>query len=271
MKHIGLLCVLATLTACAHDGYLHAPVADAPAAPEPKQDRSVYLDLIGRMQHEGAWYASLAHIEAYRQRYGDNPQLRVMQAEALRRTDQVDAATALYRSLLKGPQAAAAWHGLGLIAATAERPGEAEDALARAVALDPLNIDYLGDLGFHRLREGDTAQARAPLAQAAELAPTDTRAVANLALWTLLAGDAGQAEAVMRQAALPDATRAEVYRLAGSLRNARPRSSQLPTAGHGVATASGAHPVTTQAAITAPPSMLQRFGGTPANSPETTP
>lgn len=268
MKHLVLPCLLLALAGCAHEGYLHAPVAEASAVPDPKEDRSVYVGLIQRMQQEGAWYASLAHIDAYRQRYGDSPQLRALQAEALRRTGQTEAAAALYRGLLKGPQAAAAWHGLGLIAASAERPGEAEDALARAVALDPLNVDYLGDLGFHRLREGDGAQARGPLAQAAELAPSDTRAVANLALWTLLHGDASQAEAIMRQAALPEATRSEIYRLAGSLRNARPRATQARTAQRGVAEAPAAQ---RSGNITAPASMLQRFGGQSATAQENTP
>lgn len=267
MKRAVLYCVLFALAGCARDGYLRAPVAEASAVPDPKEDRAVYVGLIQRMQQEGAWYASLAHIEAYRQRYGDTPQLRALQAEALRRTGQADAAAAIYRGLLKGPQAAAAWHGLGLIAAGAERPGEAEDALARAVALDPLNVDYLGDLGFHRLREGEGARARAPLAQAAELAPADTRAVANLALWTLLHGDASQAEAMMRQAALPEATRGEIYRLAGSLRNARPRAPQPRDSALGAADA----PATRRGAIPAPPSMLQRFGGQRTPPQENTP
>jgi len=270
MKRFALLCALAALTACAHEGYLRAPVADAPAQPVPAENRGVYIGLIQRMQLDGAWYASLAHIEAYRQRYGDSPQLRALQAEALRRTDQIDAAVAIYRGLLKGPQAAAAWHGLGLIAASAERPGEAEEALARAVALDPLNVGYLGDLGFNRLREGEGAQARAPLAQAAELAPADTRAVANLALWTLLHGEPGQAEAMMRQAALPEATRNEVYRLAGSLRNARPRSSDAREGARGVARAAAAENTPGQP-IAAPASMLQRFGGQPSSSTDSTP
>jgi hypothetical protein len=69
------------------------------------------------MQQQGAWYASLAHVDAFRQRYGDRPALRLLQADALRETGQADAAIALYRELSSGPQAAAAAHGLGLIAA----------------------------------------------------------------------------------------------------------------------------------------------------------
>lgn len=262
-----LFLALPLLAACSQQGYLR-PTAPALAdTPTPQDDKAMYLALIERMQREGAWYASLAHVEAYRNRFGDTPALRVLQAEALRRTGRNDDAAALYRTLLKGPQAPSAWHGLGMIAAAEERAGEAEDALARAVALDPLNATWLGDLGFQRLRDGRGAQAQAPLAQAAELAPGDPRAVANLALWMLLHGDASQAEAMMRQAALPDATRSEIYRLAGDLRHARPRP-QPSTATGMVQRAPAATP---RDPATAPPSMLERFSRPATSSTGTVP
>lgn len=274
MKRILLLAATGLLAACAHGGYLRAPAAATLAEPSPQDDRGMYLELIRRMQREGAWYASLAHIDAYRKRFPDGPGLRALQAEALRRTGREDQAAEVYRSLLKGPEAAAAWHGLGLIAATQERSADAEHALARAVELDPLNTDYLGDLGFNRLRDGRGDQARAPLAQAAELAPGNPRAAANLALWTLLHGQAAQAEAIMRQASLPDATRNEIYRLAGSLRNARPRPAAAASTGVAGARASAATPAATpsgSSGIVAPPSMLERFGGPRPSPPENTP
>jgi hypothetical protein len=75
-----------------------------PGAPEPdpQDSRNTYLELIERMQQQGAWYASLAHVEAFRQRYGDRPALRLLQADALRETGQADAAVALYRELSSG-------------------------------------------------------------------------------------------------------------------------------------------------------------------------
>ncbi len=56
------------------------------------------------MQQQGAWYASLAHVDAFRQRYGDPPALRLLQADALRETGQADAAIALYRALPAAPR-----------------------------------------------------------------------------------------------------------------------------------------------------------------------
>src|SRR5256885_15134564 len=49
-----------------------------------------YLDLITQMQQAGQWYASLAHTEAFEQQYGVNPESRLMRADALRNTGQVE-------------------------------------------------------------------------------------------------------------------------------------------------------------------------------------
>lgn len=133
--------------------YLRAPSLAAPE-PAPQDSRNAYLELIERMQQQGAWYASLAHVDAFRQRYGDPPALRLLQADALRETGQADAAVTLYRDLSSGPQAAAAAHGLGLIAARRDDDAGSEQALAQATQLQPLNTSYLGDLGYARLRAG---------------------------------------------------------------------------------------------------------------------
>ncbi|MFT4246417.1 MAG: hypothetical protein QM581_00085 [Pseudomonas sp.] len=272
MRRMMPLFVASLLAACAHGGYLHPSATETTPEPSPQDDRNMYLQLIQRMQREGAWYASLAHIDAYRKRFPDSPALRVLRAEALRRSGREDEAETVYHSLTRTAEAATAWHGLGLIAATQERSGDAEYALTKAVALDPLNTDYLGDLGFNLLRDGHVEQARAPLLQAAELAPGNPRAAANLALWTLLNGQAAQAEAIMRQAALPDATRSEVYRLAGDLRSARSRPAPA-TAGSSVAGTSTSTSSTTPSAtrIPAPPSMLERFDHPSSSSTETSP
>ena len=194
------LATLASGCASTTPKYVRAPSL-APPEPDPQDSRNTYLELIERMQQQGAWYASLAHVEAFRQRYGDRPALRLLQADALRETGQSDAAVALYRELSSGPQAAAAAHGLGLIAARRDDDAGSEQALARATQLQPLNTDYLGDLGYARLRAGQFDQAREPLAKALELSPGNAKATANLALWALLRGDQATAEA--RPARMP--------------------------------------------------------------------
>lgn len=206
--------------------YRPAPVSlVAPATPA-QDDKRLYLALIAQMQQQGAYYASLAHVDAYRQRHGDSPALRLLQADALRATGQLAAARSLYVALANGPQAAAAWHGLGLIAVHEGDPAQAEQCLARAVALEPLNTDYLGDLGFARLRAGQREQAREPLARAAELAPDKIQANANMALWALLSNDTALAERILHSAGFPEATRQEVLRLAVEL--GPPAAGSLP-------------------------------------------
>ncbi|EED39122.1 TPR repeat protein [Stenotrophomonas sp. SKA14] len=256
--------------------YLRAPSLAAPE-PAPQDSRNAYLELIARMQQQGAWYASLAHVDAFRQRYGDRPALRLLQADALRETGQADAAIALYRELSTGPQAAAAAHGLGLIAAHRDDDAGSEQSLARATQLEPLNTDYLGDLGYARLRAGQFDQAREPLAKALELSPGNAKATANLALWAVLRGDTATAERLAQQANLNEDSRRGIQQQAEQIR-ARLQQRQAAAAAREVAAprAVASTPARPQAAARLaaearrdirdardpqrlPPSMLERF------------
>lgn len=231
-----------------------------------RDDANVYTSLIRRMQGEGAYYASLAHIEAYRMRHGASPELRLLEADALRETGQPQAAATIYRALTGTGHAAAAWHGLGLIAAAAQDTGAAEQALLKASSADPLNAGYLGDLGFLLLSVGELGKARAPLAKASELAPASPKALANLALWASLSGDNQAAESIMQKAKLSDASRQEIRRLSLAF---EPRVSaarrqalaQNPSPDSSPAASPGIAP------IAPPQGMLQRFRpATPSNS-----
>jgi Flp pilus assembly protein TadD len=253
-------CVL--LAACGKTlgGYPnHAPTASlvAPSA-SAHDDKTVYMDLIRQMQQQGAYYASLAHIDAYRQRFGATPELRRRQADALRATGQLDAARTIYRSLLSGDQAAAAWHGLGLVEAQSGNALSADEALLKATELEPVNPAYLSDLGYARLCEGQTATAKDPLAMAAELDPTNAKVIANLALWAMLTGDTTRADAIMQRGQLPPDSQNDVRRLAVQLASRRqygttsvnPPSTLSPGA---------KQPGSAAANTNVPPSMLQRF------------
>lgn len=256
--------------------YLRAPSLAAPE-PAPQDSRNAYLELIARMQQQGAWYASLAHVDAFRQRYGDRPALRLLQADALRETGQTDAAIALYRELSTGPQAAAAAHGLGLIAAHRDDDAGSEQSLALATQLEPLNTDYLGDLGYARLRAGQFDQAREPLAKALELSPGNAKATANLALWAVLRGDTATAERLAQQANLNEDSRRGIQQQAEQIR-ARLQQRQAAAAAREMAAtrAVAGTPARPQAAARLaaearrdirdardpqrlPPSMLERF------------
>ena len=248
------------------------PPVDPTLVEAVEDDRGMYLGLLKQMQQQGAYYASLAHVDAFRQRFGDSPELRILQANALRETGDDATATTIYRGLTKGPQAAPAWHGLGLIAAAARDHAGARLALDNAVRADPLNVAYLGDLGFALLQAGQVEPARAPLAQAAELGPDNIRAISNLALWALLSGQATTAESMMQRANLPPSTRNEIYRLAQALR--QPVAAAIPAASPASNASSFAaqQPATSSSPVPRPPSsMLDRFSPSSTTSQEVTP
>ncbi|MEQ3437493.1 Flp pilus assembly protein TadD [Stenotrophomonas maltophilia] len=274
------LAALASGCASTTPKYVRAPSL-APPEPDPQDSRNAYLELIERMQQQGAWYASLAHVEAFRQRYGDRPALRLLQADALRETGQADAAIALYRELSSGPQAAAAAHGLGLIAARRDDDAGSEQALARATQLQPLNTDYLGDLGYARLRAGQFDQAREPLAKALELSPGNAKATANLALWAVLRGDQATAERLSAQASLNEETRRSIQQQAQQIRTRLQQrqaaaAANAATPAHTASVESGARasggarlasephrdPRDQRDPQRLPPSMLERFSAT---------
>lgn len=202
-------------------GAMHTPAARMAAAqelPTTADDQVMYLRLIKKMQTRGLYYASLAHIDAYEKRYGMTPQLAILRADALRETKQPEAAATIYRQQRQGPESAAAWHGLGLVAAARGQFAQAEKNLAQAVQRAPINATYLGDLGYARLRTGDLAGAREPLAKAAELEPDNDKAVANLALLLMVQGHTRKAQSMMDRAKLPQASRQAVWKQAAQLR-----------------------------------------------------
>ena len=269
-----LLSVLtvALLAGCAGNRNAYRQPQVEPSLVEAAQDdRGMYLGLLKQMQAQGAHYASLAHIDAFRQRFGDSPELRILQANALRETGDSSTASAIYRGLTKGPQAAPAWHGLGLVAAATGDLDGARVALDNAVRADPLNVAYLGDLGFALLQAGQIEQARAPLAKAAELGPDNIRAISNLALWALLSGQPATAESMIQRANLPAPTRAEIYRLSQTLRQAV-AASNAAAAPLANSTTLAAQQRTDAAPASRPPgSMLDRFSPSTSTAQEATP
>lgn len=278
-----LLLVPLLLVGCGgkHIAYKQPPV-EPTLVESPQNDRGMYLALIEKMQAQGAHFASLAHIDAFRASFGDSAELRILQADALRETGDTATADLLYRGLTKGPQAGRAWHGLGLIAASRQDSGTANAAFANAVRVDPLNVAYLGDQGFALLQSGDLTPARAPLAKAAELAPDNIRAISNLALWALLSGQPGTAQTMMQRANLPEATRMEIYRLSQSLRRPATAADSAPSvrseapgdsrSDRNAATAVAVQPVPVASPRhpRPPGSMLDRFSPSPTKSQEIT-
>jgi Flp pilus assembly protein TadD len=226
---LSVLCV-ATLAACGGPriGGYGAPSAaalmqaqqndEAKARTAQPDSRELYLSMIRQMQEQGSYFASLAHIDQFRMQYGPAPDIDILRADALRETGQPDAARQAYSALLNGPEAAAAWHGMGLVAAQREDYAGAAKALREAVGRAPTEAFYLSDLGFALLRNGDAGGARVPLAQAAELRPDSRKVLSNLAVYLVATGERSRAEDMMRQARMPQATREAIDRLAADIR-----------------------------------------------------
>lgn len=235
-----------------YPGHNQIPSLADPSKPA-TDNKAMYLDLIRQMQQQGAYYASLAHIDAFRLHYGNPPQLQRLQADALRETGQKAAARQIYQAMLRGPQAAPAWHGLGLIAASDKQYEEAEKDLFKATQLEPINVTYLSDLGYARLVAGHIAAAHEPLAEAAELDPTNAKVIANLALWASLNGNASESEAIMQRANLPKETRDAVRRLALNLR------MQSKAGDQATASSSGIEPTPTVPSSGIPSPLLGRL------------
>jgi len=182
------------------------------------REPEMMLSMIAEAQRQERYFASLAYIDAYQQKFGSDSRVAVMRADALRQTGQIATSEQAYRALTHGDQAAEGWHGLGLIAGGRGQFDQAADDFARAARLAPMNARILGDLGYARLRAGDLNGARVPLGQAAELAPENGRVLANMAVLLLVEGDAVKAQRLMDQAQLGDDARAQVRRLASEIR-----------------------------------------------------
>jgi Flp pilus assembly protein TadD len=214
------LLALATLAGCAskEQGYGVGPQAQAElqmreATKDPAPDTpGMYLGLIQRMQAEGLYYASLAHIDAYEHQYGASPDSIVLRADALRSTGQSAASAAAYTQLLATSFAARGHRGLGLLAGAAGDFPKAASELAEASRLEPTDATTLSDLGYALLREGEVAAARVPLLKAVELDTHNPKIVANVALYFVASGDAASAQALMAQEGLTPAARAAVER-----------------------------------------------------------
>nr|WP_244164043.1 pilus assembly protein [Caballeronia sordidicola] len=167
--------------------------ADAPDSP------GMYLALIDRMQSQGLFYASLAHIDAYEKQYGSTPDTVLLRADALRQTDQAQASAAAYMKLMDTPLAARGYRGIGLLAGSAGDFAKASESFDTASRLQPTDALTLSDLAYARLRLGDIAGARVPLMKAAELAQGNLKILSNVALFLLVDGQSAAAQGLIAQ------------------------------------------------------------------------
>lgn len=176
-----------------------------------------YLKLVDRIQRDGLWFASLAHIDALEQRWGVSPDSTRMRADALRQTDQAEESRKLYVKLMGTPLEAAGYRGLGLIAGGEGDYLQAVRMLEQAQRRSPTDGLLLSDLGYAQMRAGRLAQARVPLMQALQLAPENPQVQANVALYLEANNQPVQALALMDDSKMPVATRTAIKEAARSL------------------------------------------------------
>ncbi|MGA3942173.1 hypothetical protein ACI2VA_19555 [Ralstonia nicotianae] len=219
-----------------------------------------YLSLIRRMQEQGMYYASLAHIDAYVQRFGRTPDVLLLRADALRETDQPAAAEADYRAVVEATSAlgagtqgallnANAWRGLGITAGRQGRFAEAVRRLQLAARGNPTDASTESDLGYALMRAGEVEQARVPLMQAAQLDAANPKIAGNLAIWLDVNDRKEAAAALTAHARLSEAARKAIDEDAARVRSAwRDRRVARDTAPQPVQRAVVANPAVMPAA-----------------------
>ncbi|NTY40600.1 MULTISPECIES: tetratricopeptide repeat protein [Burkholderia cepacia complex] len=222
----------------------------------------MYLGLIQRMQSQGLYYASLAHIDAYDKTYGVMPESILLRADALRMTDQPAASAAAYTQLLKTPLAARGYRGLGLLAGAAGDFDRAAQTLTQASELAPTDASMLSDLAYAKLRGGDVVGARVPLMKAAELDQRNPKIVSNLVLYLFAAGRAQDAQRLMNQQHLPADIRKDIAsdaaRIAAAAR-AQQRAVATPPVVSRRGTAAPITPMANNVGYDQTVPLLQRF------------
>ena len=192
-------------------------------APEKEQ---LLVMTIKEAQDQGRYFASLAFIDEYDVKYGKPPEVEILRAEALRKTDQHAQSEEIYRRLTKTRQKAQAWHGLGLMAGQRGDFAEAAKNLENASSAAPSDAVILSDLAYARMRLGDLEGARIPIGKAAELMPQNPKVLSNMALYLLVRGATPAAEQVMQSANLSQQARQQIYALADQVRRLPPAPVQ---------------------------------------------
>lgn len=199
----------------------HQQRAEAAAASDASANltdsATTYLKLVDRMQRDGLWFASLAHIDTLEQKWGVSPDSIRLRADALRQTDQADEGRKLYAKLMGTPLEAEGYRGLGLLAGSEGNYLQAVQMLEQAQRRTPTNGVLLSDLGYAQMRAGRLSQARVPLMQALQLASDNLQVQVNAALYLQASGQQAQAEALMDASKMPASTRAAIREAALAL------------------------------------------------------
>lgn len=172
--------------------------AAPPKAPsESRLDaQRIHLDLVRGMLVQRQYYAALAHIQEQRNQGHDQNDLRLLEAEALRKLKRFPDAERVYKQLLTTTLSAEAHHGLGLLYSGRDL-NQSIAHLRRAVQKRPAAATMRNDLGYALMLARRYPEALPELATATELAPDQMQNTNNLIVLLVLMKD----EAAVRRVA----------------------------------------------------------------------
>lgn len=167
------------------------------AALTPENSRDLYLGIVDKLRQGGKSRAALAYLDDYDNRHPGDARAQVLRADAFLDIQDYDRAEGVYRELVNGDQAAAAYDGLGRVAAGRGDWAKARAQFHEAVRREPINVKYLNDLGFAEMRIASYDEALFTLRQATELAPDNAQVRNNLILCLDIAGQADASKAMI--------------------------------------------------------------------------
>jgi len=203
-----------------------ADIQTLSAARGADQEAGLYTDLIGQLIAQNKLYAAMAHLEQRQNQFGKTDELQIFKAEILRKMGRHQEAETIYRTLLKSPYAAQAYHGLGLIYAATD-PATALEYLQTAVDINPTNAAMHNDLGYAQLTMGQVALAHAEIITAYQLDDQSPLNINNYVLVLLVMGRDNQASEVAASSGVPAAAYASLERKAQTLARAAATSASL--------------------------------------------
>ena len=203
--HLALLVLLPALSACSSlfggDTPRHAPspADQMPQAAEldPENSRDLYLGIVDKLRQGGKSRAALAYLDDYDNRHPGDVRAQVLRANSFLDIQDYDRAEAIYRELVNGDEAAAAYDGLGRVAVGRGDWIKARAQFHEAVRREPINVKYLNDLGFAEMRIASYDEALFTLRQASELAPGNAQVRNNLILCLDVAGQGSESKAMI--------------------------------------------------------------------------
>lgn len=223
------IALAATLVGCAGMDWPRKNPAENSEASAP----ALYLDAVRALIGQRQYYAAIAHIEEDRRRYGDTPELRLLEADARRNLRQNKTAESLYQGVLRadfgGPLAGKARQGLGLLYAPVNLEAAIKE-LHEAARLKPTDAGIRSDYGYALMQARRFAEARVQLATAAELDPASIPARNNLMILLFAVGDEPAARRLGAAAKMDDTQLARLKTQAQSLKGPKPAAAKRPPA-----------------------------------------